>query len=131
MRLEGRLDHDPDIGEAALKRLMLGRFAQIEQMLGGVGFMVVDDPVAAGERVNDDGSKRWARGGVAGQSDVRLVVLGRAYGVEVKTRTGRQSKKQREYQRRLERAGGVYVLARNLEQALAPVCQALGIELSA
>lgn len=130
MKLPGRLDHDPDLSENALKRLILARFVQLEQLLEGRGFMVVDDPVAAGERVSKDGSKRWARGGMAGQSDVRLVVLGDAWGCEVKVGKNRQSKKQREYQRRLERAGGRYYIARNLRQALQPVCEALGVELS-
>lgn len=130
MKLTGRLDHDPNLGETALKRLVVGRLAQIEQLLEGVGFMVVDDPVTAGERTNKDGSKRWARGGRSGQADIRLVVLSQAWGVEMKTKKGKQSKKQREYQRRLELAGGRYILARNLRQALEPVCRALGIEIA-
>lgn len=130
VKLTGRLDHDPNLGEAALKRLIYARLKHIETLLDGDGFMVVDDPVAAGERINKDGSTRWARGGTAGQSDVRVVLDGRAWGIEVKTRKGQQSKKQRKYQARLELAGGRYVLARNLRQALTPVCRALGITIS-
>lgn len=124
-----RLDHDPDINEAVLKRLILGRLAVLEQQLGGVGLMVTDDPVMAGEQVNSDGSKRWSRGGYAGQPDIRVTLRGRAFGIETKTLKGRKGAAQRKYQRRMELAGGVYVLARNLEQALRPIYDALGIPL--
>lgn len=130
MMLTGRLDHDPSLSENALKRLIYARLKMLEQLLGGEGLMVVDDPVLAGASTARDGLRRWVRGGATGQADIRLVVLGEAWGCEVKTPKGRQRKSQREYQRRHELAGGRYWIARSLRQALEPVCEALGVELA-
>lgn len=51
--------------------------------------------------------------GILGLPDIIAVVDGRALGVEVKARHGRQSPAQRKFAERLEAAGGVYVLARS------------------
>jgi hypothetical protein len=41
---------------------------------------------------------------------------GVCYGIEVKAEKGRQSDAQKEFQVRLEAAGGVYVLARGIDE---------------
>lgn len=64
---------------------------------------------------------RFVRFGVAGQSDITGVVVGRRVDIEVKTETGRQSPKQRLYQKRIETALGIYIVARELADVMAPV----------
>lgn len=50
-----------------------------------------------------------------GIPDIFCVIRGHLIGIEVKTVTGRQSDDQVEWQRKLEEAGGTYVLARAWE----------------
>lgn len=50
-----------------------------------------------------------------GLSDLVAVKDGRVIFLEIKTPRGRQSKKQKEFQRDLEEAGGEYRIARRLE----------------
>lgn len=51
-----------------------------------------------------------------GLSDLVAVKNGRVVHVEIKKPGGRQSEKQKEFQRRLESAGGEYVLAKGIEE---------------
>ncbi|QHJ84041.1 MAG: hypothetical protein [Caudoviricetes sp.] len=62
---------------------------------------------------NNDG--RFTRYGIPGQPDIFMIYRGRFIGVEVKTKTGRQSEKQKQWQRNCERAGGIYILARSVD----------------
>ena len=51
--------------------------------------------------------------GMRGLPDIIGVLPGGVFlGIEVKSKTGRQSKHQKEFQKNLERLGGVYILAR-------------------
>jgi len=54
-------------------------------------------------------------GSYPGIADLYAVKGGRSIWVEVKTPAGRQSEVQREFQRQVEEHGGVYVLARSVE----------------
>jgi len=68
---------------------------------------------------------RWIRYGQVGSSDILSVVpviitaemIGQTLGIftaiECKTRTGKQRKEQKLFQRMIERAGGIYILARS------------------
>jgi hypothetical protein len=59
---------------------------------------------------------RKVRFGVPGQADVTGVIVGgRRLEIEVKSATGRQSKEQADYQRIIERFGGLYILARSVQ----------------
>ena len=75
-------------------------------------------PGAFGFRMNTgavrDGD-RFIRYGLKGQPDIFLILKGRFIGIEVKTRTGRQSEAQMQWQRNCERAGGLYILARSVD----------------
>lgn len=57
------------------------------------------------------------RFGVPGQADISGVLAphGRRIEIEVKSATGRQSQKQRRFQAMIEKHGGLYVLARSVE----------------
>ena len=59
------------------------------------------------------------RAGLIGSADIIGVSRGRAVAIEVKTPTGRQSDQQRKFQNAWATAGGVYVLARCVDDALA------------
>lgn len=79
----------------------------------------------------DPRSGRVVRFGVPGQADLSGILLqpvtcehcghvqhvGRRLEVECKSATGRQSEQQRAFQAMVERFGGLYVLARSVEDA--------------
>ena len=58
---------------------------------------------------------RFVTFGIPGQPDIFAIIQGRFVGIEVKTVVGRQSKDQKNWQRNCERAGGLYILARSVE----------------
>lgn len=75
-------------------------------------------PCSFGFRMNTGVSThgdRFTRYGLPGQPDIFLILNGRFVGVEVKTKTGRQSEAQKNWQRNCERAGGIYILARSVD----------------
>lgn len=72
--------------------------------------------VNVGRAINRNGSV--IRFGLAGQADIAGVLRGRHVEVEVKTPSGRQSDAQRRWQAAVERASGIYVLARSVDEAL-------------
>jgi len=60
--------------------------------------------------------RRVVRFGVTGQADLTGILPdGRRLEIEVKAPDGRQSEDQKNYQRMIERFGGLYVLARSVE----------------
>ncbi len=59
------------------------------------------------------------RANVPGCADILACYRGRFIAIEVKTERGRQSQQQRRFQAAVERAGGLYVLARSPADALA------------
>jgi hypothetical protein len=63
-------------------------------------------------------TQQHVRFGIPGGSDLLVIVppFGRFLGLETKAARGRQSKKQRVFQAAVERAGGVYAVARTLEE---------------
>jgi hypothetical protein len=69
---------------------------------------------------------RLIRFGVPGMADIigLLRPSGRFLAIEVKTLTGRQSDQQRAFQRMVEAAGGIYILARSVDEAVEAVLRA-------
>ena len=59
--------------------------------------------------------RRLVRYGVPGQADILCCMKGRFIEVEVKTKTGRQSEAQKQRERNITRASGIYILARSVE----------------
>jgi len=59
--------------------------------------------------------------GVEGQADIMAIVGGRFIAIECKSPRGRQSTAQIAWQRAVEAAGGVYVLARTVDDAVVAV----------
>jgi hypothetical protein len=83
-------------------------------------FWVADTGVAR----SMDGD-RVIRFGLPGQSDIQGVLDGRWVGVEVKTARGKQRQNQVAFQRAIEAAGGVYILARSEAEAIDGITRAL------
>lgn len=60
------------------------------------------------------GSVQWRRGGgTVGSADISATIAGRSVKIEVKIGRDRLSEAQKRYQQDVERAGGVYYVARN------------------
>ena len=73
-----------------------------------VGAARIGGPRRAGGRV--------VRFGLPGQADLTGILPGGVrLEIEVKSREGRQTREQRAFQRMIERFGGVYVLARSVQ----------------
>lgn len=66
----------------------------------------------------------WVSLGPTGISDIVGVMRGRPVFVEVKTATGKQRKAQIDFQAAVERAGGIYLVARTPEEAVAALTAA-------
>lgn len=126
--------HAPDTTEASLQRLILGRLVTLPgcAVLQPRGELAGDPQARAifwrQNVVVVKGEDRFVRSGVPGQPDIAGVLLSASWGVEVKRRGGKQSPAQRAFEERFTRAGGVYVLAHSLAEALVPVCRALGLD---
>jgi hypothetical protein len=60
---------------------------------------------------------RFVRFGIPGQPDIQGLISpsGRYIGIEVKTKTGKQSDAQKTFQRVVESLGGIFILARSVE----------------
>lgn len=65
------------------------------------------------------GSVKWVKGSTqVGTADISATIKGRSVKIEVKckvTKDNYQSKGQKEYQRKIEKAGGVYIIARTFK----------------
>ena len=65
------------------------------------------------------GSIEWVRGTTtAGTADISATVCGRSVKIEVKIGTDRQSEAQKQYQKNIETAGGLYYIARDFTSFL-------------
>lgn len=64
-----------------------------------------------------EGAKWIPTTGTKGSADISATIRGRSVKIEVKI-LDRQSEYQKKYQRDIERAGGVYIIARTFEQFL-------------
>jgi len=82
------------------------------------------------ERINTMGTARekkttggkvigvtWTKGtSTAGSADISATIKGRSVKIEVKIGKDRQSEAQKRYQEMIERAGGVYIIAKNFDE---------------
>ena len=65
------------------------------------------------------GKTRFMRFGSVGSPDIFVLKNGVCYGIEVKGPKGTQSDAQKEFQVRFEVAGGVYILAKGIDEVAA------------
>ena len=68
-----------------------------------------------------DKAGRVIRYGLVGSPDILVCYRGRFVGIEVKTATGKQREAQVNFQRALERSGGLYVVARSVSDAVSAI----------
>ena len=68
--------------------------------------------VGAGFFKNKNGGERFVRFSQKGSPDFFCLSNGMLFGIEIKTAKGEQSEDQEKYQKAFEKAGGVYILAR-------------------
>ncbi len=61
---------------------------------------------------------RVVKFGRKGQPDIIGCIRGRYVGIETKTQSGQQTKEQKAWQYNVERSGGLYILARSVEDIL-------------
>jgi hypothetical protein len=108
------LAHAPTT-EARLQGIILNRL----QLLRAHGFPV--RAWRANSGVGRGANGRAVRFGEPGQSDIMAVVAGKFVAIEVKSETGRMSSAQSTWAVSIADAGGTYVLARSLADALRPV----------
>lgn len=66
-----------------------------------------------------DSQKHFYRFGAVGSPDIICVIDGIFVGIEVKAPHGKQSEHQKEFQKNLEAAGGIYILAYSLDDVIA------------
>jgi VRR-NUC domain len=66
----------------------------------------------------DNGHGHFYRFGAPGSPDIICVIKSQYVGIEVKRPGGKQSEYQKEFQRKLEAAGGKYILAHSLDELL-------------
>jgi hypothetical protein len=65
-------------------------------------------------RVRTIGSVQYGKtAGTRGTADISATIRGRAVKIEVKIGNDKQSSYQRQYQKNIEAAGGIYIIARN------------------
>lgn len=62
--------------------------------------------------------KRFVRFGTPGAADITGIKDGIRYEIEIKTKTGKQSPSQREFQKMIESNGGKYILARSIDDII-------------
>jgi Holliday junction resolvase len=65
-----------------------------------------------------DAKQHFYQFGAVGSPDIVAVMNGRYVGIEVKGTSGKQSDHQKEFQQKLEAAGGKYILARSLDDVI-------------
>lgn len=62
------------------------------------------------------GSMKWIKGtGTNGTSDISATIQGKSVKVEVKIGADKQSDQQKAYQKKIESAGGIYLIAKSFE----------------
>lgn len=67
-------------------------------------------------RTRTIGGVKWIPGtSTKGSADVSATIAGKSIKVEIKFGTDRQSEAQNEYQKAVEKAGGIYIIARTFE----------------
>ncbi len=64
------------------------------------------------------GVRRYIRFGAPGSPDIFVIDDGKIYGIEVKSEKGVQNENQKEFQYNFENAGGIYILARSIDDII-------------
>lgn len=111
--------HQPNIPESVLQRLILAHVNKIPSV------KVWRANTGLASTVH--GTK--LRFGIKGQADITGILgpTGKRLEIEVKSSTGKQTADQQAWEKQIASLGGMYILARSLDQAMVPICQFLGL----
>lgn len=67
-------------------------------------------------RIRTIGTKKWIKtSGQRGTADISATIAGKSVKIEVKICSDRQRPEQKEYQRQIEQAGGVYLIVKDFQ----------------
>ncbi len=70
-----------------------------------------------GQKIIQNGKEKWVKGsGSKGSSDIHATIKGKSVKIEIKIGNDIQSKAQKEYQKEIENAGGIYLIFKNFTQ---------------
>lgn len=103
-----RRDDEHRLQKALVQHLMLG-------CVPGVYWTAIPN---GGSRSRRTAGRLKAEGVRAGAPDLCIIFGGHFFGLELKTPIGRQSPAQKEAERQIIRAGGTYVIIRDIDHAL-------------
>lgn len=73
---------------------------------------------SGGTVINYKDKSYFMKFGATGSPDIICVINGQYVGIEVKGTDGKQSDSQKDFQERLEKAGGIYALVHSLDEAI-------------
>ncbi len=79
------------------------------------GVMVWNHPTGMGQLYK---TERHVRFGLIGSGDIIGAAFGRPLSCEVKTGRGRQGEQQKRFQKAWEKAGGIYIVVRSVEDVI-------------
>lgn len=103
-----RRDEEHRLQKALVQHLMLG-------CVPGVYWTAIPN---GGSRSKRTAGRLKAEGVRAGAPDIAIIFGGHFFGLELKTPSGRQSPAQKEAQQQIIRAGGDYLIVRDIDHAL-------------
>jgi hypothetical protein len=108
----------------------MGGIAERTKVMGRkVGHDVVQADVMG--KVTQVSKARWIRStGKKGSADVHATYKGKSYSIEVKYGKDRMSDYQRNYASKFEKAGGIYMIAKDFDSWCMEFCDLSGIDLS-
>lgn len=111
----GKVRRRPDDAEHRLQCACVQWFRTQYPKMGMLLFSIPN----GGRRDKVTGARLKEEGVVAGVADLQLAYQSQGYGamfIEMKTKAGRQSANQKEWQKAVEKAGYKYVVCRSLEE---------------
>lgn len=68
-----------------------------------------------------EAAERFIKFGLPGMADISGIINGRAIEIEVKSTKGRQTQFQKNWQKAVERVGGIYILTHTVEDCLSQI----------
>ena len=106
------MDNSPGPTEAKIKADVLVALSRID------GVCVWNHPSGVAQFLN---TNEMVSFGCVGSADIIGCAWGRAIAIETKTKRGTQQKQQKRFQQAWELAGGFYLIAREVEEAIRKV----------
>lgn len=120
------MPHETDLVQSILLALGCRPDLRVWRQNTGVAWQpTTTDARAAFARLRSRGGFRPVQYGTPGTSDVVGIVHGRFIGIEAKSATGQQSEEQQRWAAMVVKHGGLYILARSVDDAVEGVDRAI------